>query len=263
MSASDSSKRMRNARSDLTNYVVHLTRCRYSPLFTPFEVLKEILRTGFIKPTFAPYTKKSRSGGTRPGIKGPYAAVCLTEQPLSELIRTLEHTTRYQGYGIAYYKPLLYEMGARPVIYASEDEIGRKIPPGEKDWEEGKEIYAGGLPRHLQYLWSKYDPTECSAFNYKIDFTWEREWRVPFPNPRFKSEGLPVVIRNPWTADNGFVIVSKESEVPELHALITEMHDAGVEWTKDVCSIVSLDKAEANLLSDTRYAKLDTWPDIH
>jgi len=116
MQPADFSEPVRAQRGDLTDYVVHLTRGRINPPVSALQVLKEILNTGLIRPTLAPYNSRSSGGKARPGVKGPYPVVCLTEQPLSAMIRTLKYTTgRYSGYGIAYYKPSMRSRVVRQV----------------------------------------------------------------------------------------------------------------------------------------------------
>jgi hypothetical protein len=222
----------------------------------------EILNSGLIRPTFAPYSSKSSGGKARPGVKGPFPVVCLTEQRNSAIIRTLKYTTgRYSGYGIAYYKPTLYDQGGCPVLYGSDREIGKKIKEGEPGWEEGKEVYTGGLPSEFQYLWVKYDPLGINPFNYKDDFTWEREWRVKFPSPRFQDGGLPVGIRNPWSSQQGATLVSKEAEAAEVRSCIEKHRERDVEWAQYIGKIISLESAVTRLeANDLRYARLETWP---
>jgi hypothetical protein len=251
-------------RGDLTDYVVHLTKHRCDPPVSALQVLIEILETGDIHPTFASYKSQwSTSGGSRPAVKGPYPAVCLTEQPVSAILKTLKFAAgRYSGYGIAYYKPTLYDNGGRPVLYGSRHELGQKIKASQPGWQEGKENYNGGLPPELQYLWVKYDPIGVSH-QYKVDFTWEREWRVRFPNPSWtEGRGLPVGIRNPWSSHKGAILIAKEAEVSTVRSCIEECCRRGLEWTQYIDKVVSLEKAAEKLeANDHRYARLETWPE--
>src|SRR5205807_1978521 len=114
-------------------------------------------------PSFAP--RINRHGGEKPTIQGPHPAVCFTDQPLSALLTTLSVASgRYEGYGIAFFKPFLHNDGARPVLYATEEDLRL-------------------LPEDLQYLWARYEPLEPGSNRYPFDFTWEREWRRKFPSP--------------------------------------------------------------------------------
>jgi hypothetical protein len=147
------------------------------------------------------------------------------------------------------------------VLYGDEREIGQKVKEGDVGWEKDKEIYKGGLPPDLQYLWVKYDPVGY-PFPHKIDFTWEREWRLKFPNPLVKQEGLPVGIRNPWSHHQGAIVVAKEAEIVRIRSCIEDHRQAGAEWATYVGRIVSLEKAREKLeAEDQRYAKLETSPD--
>jgi len=260
MPPTDFSAPVRDQRADLTDYVVHLTRRR--PQATPFQVLMEILRSGSIRPTFAPYNSSPSGGRPRPAVKGPYPVVCLTEQPISVMVKTLQSCAgRYSGYGIAYYKPTLYGVGGRPVLYGSLEEIGRKLRDGESGWEEDKEVYTGGLPADLQYLFVRYDPVGIGPSGYKVDFTWEREWRVRFPNLFLKQGSLPVGLRNGWSQEQGAILVAKESEVAEVRSFVEQERNRDLEWPRYIGKIVSLEKAKERLSAgDQRYGRLETWP---
>jgi hypothetical protein len=256
------SERIRNRRDDLTDYVVHLTRPRQRPAAPAFDVLLEILEAGYIRPSFAPMTSMSSGGKPGPTVKGPCPAVCLTEQPISAILVTLEaYPTRYSGYGIAYWKPTLFDYGGLPVLYAGKRELGKRIKERQAGWEEGKDIFNGGLPLGLQYLWVNYDPLGVGPFNYAIDFTWEREWRMKFPNPRIKGPGLPVALRNPWSAHQGAIIVARDCEVENVEYRIRLYREHQLEWPKYIQRVLSLETAKRRLAEgDRRYARLETWP---
>src|SRR5262245_45070220 len=93
---------IRAARDDLTDYVVHLTRTgtNGNPLVTRLQ----ILRSGVIRPTFG-LKRLARQTTTSITVKGPDPAVCLTEQTIAAIFKTLPIVgDRYRGYGIAYHK---------------------------------------------------------------------------------------------------------------------------------------------------------------
>jgi hypothetical protein len=150
-------EQIRSARLDLTDYVVHLTRRRSTPHYVHArDVLLEILRTGYIRPTFA---EKVTNGPLVITVKGPEPAVCLTEQPIEAILKTLPVAGgRYAAFGLAYHKVPLHSIGGRPVLYGTWDVLGREIGRGQKGYQKGKQIYTGGLPENLQYLWVKYEP---------------------------------------------------------------------------------------------------------
>ena len=131
-------ERIREARHDLTDYVVHLTRARFLPYVAPLDVLLEILRSGYIRPTFG---RKQIKGSVAvvTTVKGPEPAVCLTEQPLSAILKILDLIRdRYRGYGIAYHKVPLHMIGGLPVLYGTPDLLGRSVKVGEPSYQKDK-----------------------------------------------------------------------------------------------------------------------------
>ena len=152
-------ERIRNERLDLTDYVIHFTRDRIEPkrFRNAREVLIEILESGHIRPTFAPMRHRYTST-PRATVKGPFPAVCLTEQPLSAVLTSNRIHGRYSGYGIAYHKVHLYWAGGGPVLYGSDSLLGRRLRENDVGYEEGKDKFVGGLPDSLQYLWANYAP---------------------------------------------------------------------------------------------------------
>jgi len=89
-------------------------------------------------------------------IRGGYRCVCLSEAPLSKLASVLASTAqssmRYKPFGVMVAKKWLFERGARPVIYQPESEY---------------EL----LNEQQRFRHVRYEPG-------RVDYTWEREWRV-------------------------------------------------------------------------------------
>ncbi|MFC1993104.1 hypothetical protein ACFLV3_04780 [Chloroflexota bacterium] len=114
--------------------------------------------------------------------------VCFTEAPITEfnsifslvsLAASKQERPRYQPYGIAVDKKWLFQQGGRPVIYDK---------PGDLD----------KLPETLKYRFVPFDPATG------VDFTWEREWRVPTDKLMLEPKHTLVVVP---TADLAFHIV--------------------------------------------------------
>jgi hypothetical protein len=264
-------KKIRNARTDLTDYVIHLTRDRlchdaiareYNCTARPLEVLLEILDAGVIRPTFA-LRKNRTSLKPQPTIAGPFPAVCLTEQTIEALIQTLSVSTRYSGYGIAYHKYPLFSFGGRPVIYGSKDILGKRLAATEEGYEDDKDIFKDGLSREDQHLLAHYEPCHRYQDDLPFDFSWEREWRVSCRN-----EPLPVVLDKYWGSLHrddyplGAVVVENDADVPLVYAKLGELFDAGSKWTAYLQRIISLETARRMLAQGNRaYARIDTWPD--
>lgn len=97
--------------------------------------------------------------GGRRMVRGGVSAVCLFDVALSDLraILVRKNRRRYEPYGIAIDRRYAFTRGARPVIY---------LP-----WREAKEIVA---PReHWRVVSIELERKPA------VDWTHEREWRVP------------------------------------------------------------------------------------
>ena len=150
---------MKNNRGDITNSLVHLTKEKDED--SGLEVLCKILKDGIIK-----------GSGNDGFIKGPNAATCFTETPLSALKHFASEETetdevRYRYYGVAISKETGFEQGARPVIY---------LPDNEANWIPTEHKW-----RHVQYN------------HGLVDWTHEREWRVKGDFDITKSIGIYIV----------------------------------------------------------------------
>ena len=155
-------ERIREARADVTDYVVHLTRFKVErddgtrDVRDEFRRLKDILKAGYLRPTFAPRLTLQKNRNRM--VKGRHKAVCFTAQPLEQIPVTLKFGMAYAGYGIALSKVDLYDYGARPAIYGDEAELS-------------------DLGQDLKYRWVRYRPLRPGSGGYPNDFTFEREWR--------------------------------------------------------------------------------------
>jgi hypothetical protein len=172
-------------RPDFNQSLVHLTRERVErPSFPetgvtrvvqPFDVLKEILTLGTL-----------RASNTY--IKGTRSVVCLSEMPLSVIHHFADppnetnEKKKYRFYGLAFSKQTIFGAGGRPVIYLPDADAGW-IPDDQK-W------------RHVRY--------EIGS----IDWTHEREWRVPDDLDLTKLPGC-------------YALVWSHSEVQELEKVVT------------------------------------------
>ena len=216
-------RNVRNLRRDMGNMLFHFTRGRpagvsmpvptgQAPLTslqaprTPFEVLIEIL-----------YTR--RLVGTSGFVKGSYQCVSFTEWPVSELPSLFAINmalmqdglqTRYEPYGIAVKKTWLFQQGGRPVIYQPDSEFYN-------------------LPVNLQWRHVRYEPPE-------IDFTWEREWRVPCGELRLPTTDVLVLVRTAQEAYNITYSFSKLSSGlnPQTGTNVTYSHPSWMAVSLDL-----------------------------
>jgi hypothetical protein len=201
--------------------------------------------TGYIRPTFAPRPNR-RNPNPQPTIHGPHPVVSFTEQPISELLNTLpEVGLRYEGYGIAFFKPYAYNDGARPVVYGTQTDLSL-------------------LPEHLKYLWARYELLEPGMGGYPVDFTWEREWRRMYPKPceETNPKGLEIVSwRDFHLPIKTSIIVQQDNDIPVVRACLNSLANAEQAWAAKLQRIVSLETARRELeKGDARYAKIETWP---
>lgn len=155
MESNDWIERYKN-RNDISLRLTHLTKGDTTE--EAFRTLLKILED-----------KKIVGSTTETGfIVGSKPAVCLQETPLNAIAENLlyekrlrEETNckiRYSAFGIRFNKVWMYKKGGRPVIY-EEKEVMKSILPKEQHW------------RIVNY--------DLKDKEHLVDWTHEREWRVP------------------------------------------------------------------------------------
>jgi hypothetical protein len=199
----------RKGRSDLSNFLVHLTKNgsyeQYTPypqnpghyVFSPSTILraKDSLRDILTmpKPTIlarAPFGhfKFGISVGSQRRLGIPLnwlQCVCFSETPLQELRSFYTATqnpnnqnikaNKYQKYGLAFYSNLVRSKGGHPLFYFD-----------SRKFNIVNAINQMGLPTLLSNtksilpLCESFGPKLHSTVksNTEVDFRWEREWRV-------------------------------------------------------------------------------------
>lgn len=136
-------------------------------LLSPFFILRRIIRNLQLISTWS-YRKGSRT------IYGDFPAVCFTEMPIAEFVKTsIDRSLKGQkisNYALIFDKKEMFTLGARPVIYGNSQEVNvvnagftKKLSPAIYD---DKELY-----RYVAY--------KLDRLPYPIDWTHEREWRWP------------------------------------------------------------------------------------
>ena len=149
-------------RIDHCGNLIHFTKGKKSTkdYEEAYQILKEIVNTKTIK------------GGTGM-ILGKHKCVCFTESPARCLTNKgkldTKYFSRYTPFGIQYSKNVVFKNGGRPVIYSL-----------KKEYEKEKSN------DNLNWRFVSYDPNKGG----KLDFSWEREWRI-------KKDKIPL---NPNTA---------------------------------------------------------------
>jgi hypothetical protein len=132
-------------RPDLSTELVHFIRAESA--VEAFNTLRSILE------------ERRLLGGTG-FIKGGFRCICFCEAPIrfvaDAMARRSETGIRYQPFGIALPKTVVFAKGGRPVIYQSDAEFAL-------------------LRKELRWRHVRYEPHAV----HPVDFTWEREWRLP------------------------------------------------------------------------------------
>lgn len=143
-------------RMDLSSRITHLTKGGDED--EAFDNLINILEEKRIKGS----TRKSGF------ICGEISAVCLQDVPLSAIAENLQYEEvlrkeenqkiRYLGFGVRFQKDFIYQQGGRPVIYDDKDDAKNYL---------------------LKNEWWRIVKLDLSNSDNIVDWTHEREWRVP------------------------------------------------------------------------------------
>lgn len=153
------------SRQDLSQNLIHFTRDKSIEL--SFQRLQKIMNDGFLI-------------ATSNFIKGGYSCVCFSQAPLECLESGLvnpNYYSRYSPFGIMLPKKFIFEQGGRPVIYQPDDEFYQ-------------------LPEGLRWRHVRYEPND----NPPVDFSWEREWRIPH-NINFDENIATIIVQDSSWAD--------------------------------------------------------------
>lgn len=145
-------------RIDISNYLVHFTKGTNA-----LDNFKSIV-------------KQSQLNGGTGFIKGNHRCVCFSESPLHALQDILDRSSdrsfRFAPFGVVVEKSWLFRQDGRPVIYQTKDE-------GED------------LPEELHWRHVTFDLTASP----KVDFTWEREWRIQTDLLRISPDNAILVVK--------------------------------------------------------------------
>ena len=137
----------------------------YNSRLTAFEVLRKIIRDGFIKSTWS-----LRNG--QPTIYGLKSTVCFTEMPLYALLKYAQQRSDSKSmtrYGIAFLRQDVFKAKVRPVIYGL---TNKHKEYSDTDFFRILDDDCGiGLSEQYRYVEFNLDRKP------RIDWTHEREWR--------------------------------------------------------------------------------------
>ncbi len=179
---------------------------------SPFFILRRIIRNLQLISTWS-YRKGHRT------IYGEFPAVCFTEMPISEFVKTsIDRQSKGQkisNYGLIFDKKQMFKIGARPVIYG----ISRPVSVIDKNGAkfltpevfDKKELY-------------RYVAFKLDRLPYPIDWTHEREWR--WPNYDYKYYPIDLVLWGEKECDEELkdLYRQREEERIDFHGLNINKH---------------------------------------
>jgi len=153
-----------DSRPDFSNYLAHFTTNRKTCSQSQDNPTLEFQKMNALERLISILDRKKIIASTMPWIKAN--AVCFTECPWSSL---LQHTKNYSSYGIGFTKPHIYVAGGGPALYLKEDLLLAQ------QWDSKvKPFMTPFIPPYSTATHKKN-----SKFPKSIDYTHEREWRVP------------------------------------------------------------------------------------
>ncbi len=180
-------------RPDFSDYVVHFTKGTKPLGDDGSKNLDDIAKLTAVQRLTNMLSAKRIDGTPMPWTSRP--AVCFTE---CTWISLLDHSKRYSPFGIGFSKAFLFATGGAPAIY---------LRPDFLDWQKS---HTAPKPAFDDKLWSfvtpfapEYAPPakkkleSWKKFPKSLDFTHEREWRVPH-NLTFEYSDVAFVIVNSY-----------------------------------------------------------------
>ena len=176
-------------REDLSNMLIHLTKGDAE------DALIDLI---------AILTDRALKGGNG-YIKGSYKCVCLSEAPISKIgfiIASKHRDFKYRPYGLIFKKEWIYKKGGLPVIYQP-----------LKDYDL--------LHKDKKHLHMTFD----ISTDKKVDFTWEREWRIKTDRLDFEPKDVTIILPDRHVL-NAVRTAFKSDETDGWHYIILE--DLGV-----------------------------------
>jgi hypothetical protein len=202
--------RLLNRRSDLSTFVVHLTRKSSAGTPTAKENLEGILTAGTIE-------ARTPMGWTGVG-KGKLSAaslaamkvVCFSETPLEHIYSLFQNirgrAVKLSDYGLAFTRETARSRGVNPVWYVDMTP-GRTwtLPPALDELRQEATLAPGGFESHPASKILPFIEAMGTWTGSRKEFSWEREWRHVGD---FKFSSLDVAL-----------VLCPETEIDEFEAL--------------------------------------------
>ncbi len=172
-------------RDDLSRFLVHLTRdyCDSTAEDNLFEMLRQKrIKARNAHCLFAPKISKI---GFSEVLKKQFNTVCFTETPLNQLRHLAQEIPGRKielcPYGLVFWKANMLEAGANPAVYINSKAKGLRELLLKQFDEHFKEL------RQYRQFKSEFGNDADAIIRYyaliniisdRVDFSWEREWRV-------------------------------------------------------------------------------------
>lgn len=174
---------MIDKRSDLSRYLVHLTRDydRKSARDNLINILKtKTIEARNYHCLFSPKIRKMEISGK---LKNSFKTVCFTEAPLNQIKNLVsdipKRNIKLKPYGIVFWRDKLLDKGANPAIYLNAKGTDLRdylIQQFDNQFKEIKTLRK--LKREDDYYYEIIQYFSLiNVINDKYDFSWEREWR--------------------------------------------------------------------------------------
>lgn len=183
-----------SVRPDFSDYVVHFTKdsAPYSAAYAKTDGFKQRIDTIAAMSARDRLFNilKSRNLEAAPMPWSKFSANCFTECTWGSL---LFHAQPYSPYGLGFKKEFLFANGDGPAIYLSPELMklqDEHVGEGNKPFHS--QLYAFITPFRPAYAPSDYKAEHYGGKN-KLDYSHEREWRVPHNLP-FSYQDVQFVI---------------------------------------------------------------------
>jgi hypothetical protein len=186
-----------NFRTDISPFLVHLTK-DYGG-HSAKENLKSILRTGEIRASNSEISDV-RFGGDNlnlPDVSSRTAlkSVCFTETPLEQihcLLNIEGRAVNLTPYGLLFLKDKCIEKGVNPVIYINNYNQQNNDTFYELfnliNDPQYQNVVKNLLPLASVFSTMVKPPNAVYWIPREVDFTWEREWRLPAYRSPFRFD---------------------------------------------------------------------------
>ncbi len=171
-------------RNDISPFLVHLTRKKGNR--SAKKILSDIISSKKLLQSGAKISD-TRFGCTdvkwdAEKVKTLFSAICFTETPLNEIHCLLEiknRTVQLEPYGLVFLKKNLRPKNISPVLYLN----NYGVPINDLLSVLGNMVTSAGYPKELNRLFPLFSSIgkKLTAHRSGIyDFSWEREWRLPY-----------------------------------------------------------------------------------